>query len=728
MLVWNNLKRYSIYRKLLISYLILILLSIMLISTLLYQKFSYQAENEMKQMSMSAIHQMQNAANVLHEQIYSIGYELLHDRDMMTLMNSTVPDMLLENEVALNLNSIQGIYSFIKYIAIYNGNTGRYVNNKGITPEIDADVIALLNDNEKNHHLSFVPRMFRTDQLLPHRRPEPVLTLILYSNLSNVSSQNGAVVITVDQSILIGDKRHAPRPLEEEWMVANENGIVISHGNPQHFLTMLHHTPQYKRILDSDSSEGFFTTTFEGKKHLVVYAKSAETNWVTIGSRPYPPRFLIFDHFTTKGIFVALFALMGVIIAFSLAGKMYRPYSLFESQRKKLESSLQHAVPALQESYFRKLLSGSAQISPSYADIFQWDANFKKSPFLVIVIKIDEFKAFSARPSKEQEVIRFAIMNIAEELLVSHQTYASIEMENDAVVVIAQLERPVMPNRFPLLLTNLQHIVHQYFKITVSIGIGDIAHTYKDIRLSYRSAKEYLKYRLFLGHGSLIDRIRIENQLTSTSDYPTKNEMSLLEAINLGNKHEIDREVQCFIEKIKNLNYKQAFIYTIQLVAAIQKKDNFQPFENEEEAHGALLYSLADLETLGDVRSALLHYCHSIVERAEEKRNHRNFELIENVRQLIHDNYHHPFFSLEWVADQVHYSSGYLSKVFKQVTHQSFNDYVNTFRLKEATHLLKTTNDSAAVISEKVGIGSSTYFFTLFKKTYGMTPAQFRSK
>ena len=48
--------------------------------------------------------------------------------------------------------------------------------------------------------------------------------------------------------------------------------------------------------------------------------------------------------------------------------------------------------------------------------------------------------------------------------------------------------------------------------------------------------------------------------------------------------------------------------------------------------------------------------------------------------------------------------------------------------MAETARLLVETSDSALAISEKIGLGSSTYFFTLFKKTYGMTPARYRAK
>jgi len=102
--------------------------------------------------------------------------------------------------------------------------------------------------------------------------------------------------------------------------------------------------------------------------------------------------------------------------------------------------------------------------------------------------------------------------------------------------------------------------------------------------------------------------------------------------------------------------------------------------------------------------------------------------VVLQVRAYLDENYALPELSLESMADQVHLSAGYLGMLFKSYSGFSFGDYLNKVRMEKAKHLLSTTAMTTGLISEKVGILNSTYFFTLFKKTYGMTPTQFRKK
>ena len=52
--------------------------------------------------------------------------------------------------------------------------------------------------------------------------------------------------------------------------------------------------------------------------------------------------------------------------------------------------------------------------------------------------------------------------------------------------------------------------------------------------------------------------------------------------------------------------------------------------------------------------------------------------------------------------------------------------YLNNYRLSIAADRLTDTSDTVSEISYSVGISDPLYFSKLFKKTYGMTPKEYR--
>ncbi|MBC7959574.1 MAG: helix-turn-helix transcriptional regulator, partial [Vallitaleaceae bacterium] len=66
------------------------------------------------------------------------------------------------------------------------------------------------------------------------------------------------------------------------------------------------------------------------------------------------------------------------------------------------------------------------------------------------------------------------------------------------------------------------------------------------------------------------------------------------------------------------------------------------------------------------------------------------------------------------------------SHVFSRKMGTNLNDYLNSFRLNYAVHLIRTTHKSLAEIYNESGFDSQRTFNRVFKNTYEMTPSKFR--
>lgn len=79
------------------------------------------------------------------------------------------------------------------------------------------------------------------------------------------------------------------------------------------------------------------------------------------------------------------------------------------------------------------------------------------------------------------------------------------------------------------------------------------------------------------------------------------------------------------------------------------------------------------------------------------------------------------------VAEIMGYDEYYAMKLFKRFCGWSIVDYLNGVRTTIARDMLEQTNDSSRAIAEKVGYKSASYFNRQFKKTFGITPTEYRS-
>ena len=78
------------------------------------------------------------------------------------------------------------------------------------------------------------------------------------------------------------------------------------------------------------------------------------------------------------------------------------------------------------------------------------------------------------------------------------------------------------------------------------------------------------------------------------------------------------------------------------------------------------------------------------------------------------------------LAQQIHWSSGHFSKVFKSVTGSSPIDFLQMIRLQKARMMLLNSAKSITEIAIECGFVSSSYFSYCFLDKYKTTPSDFR--
>ncbi len=82
--------------------------------------------------------------------------------------------------------------------------------------------------------------------------------------------------------------------------------------------------------------------------------------------------------------------------------------------------------------------------------------------------------------------------------------------------------------------------------------------------------------------------------------------------------------------------------------------------------------------------------------------------------------------SLKKLAEINGVSDSYLSTCFKKETGKNYADYVNSKRMSQAKHLLKTTRLQIQTVAQYCGFPDMHYFSKVFKKYTGHTPREYR--
>ena len=109
----------------------------------------------------------------------------------------------------------------------------------------------------------------------------------------------------------------------------------------------------------------------------------------------------------------------------------------------------------------------------------------------------------------------------------------------------------------------------------------------------------------------------------------------------------------------------------------------------------------------------------------ERSLNSKEVEIIRPFIQYIVENSSKNL-TVKEIANKFGYSSGYLSRLFKQIVGIPLKEYMNNIRIETIKTLLKESNSSIEQISVMVGFDNVSNMSRSFKKLCGVSPLEYR--
>ena len=101
---------------------------------------------------------------------------------------------------------------------------------------------------------------------------------------------------------------------------------------------------------------------------------------------------------------------------------------------------------------------------------------------------------------------------------------------------------------------------------------------------------------------------------------------------------------------------------------------------------------------------------------------------VRRAIEYMHHAYGDPGLKIEEVANYAYISTSYLTLLLKRETGKTFSAILTDIRMEKAADLLAGTDSKTYEIAARCGFVNSTYFSTVFRRTYDMSPAEFRKQ
>ncbi len=142
-------------------------------------------------------------------------------------------------------------------------------------------------------------------------------------------------------------------------------------------------------------------------------------------------------------------------------------------------------------------------------------------------------------------------------------------------------------------------------------------------------------------------------------------------------------------------------------------------YEKQDSYYGSLLNALLTTFFIGLLRK----YEKNILVSNPSGRKQE-----ENIIFLLRYIEQHTDISLSQLASFFNYSERQISRLLKEYTGKTFTQLLQEVRLSRACELLQRSDIPIHTIIESVGYSNESYFYCLFEKQYGISPAQYRKE
>lgn len=109
----------------------------------------------------------------------------------------------------------------------------------------------------------------------------------------------------------------------------------------------------------------------------------------------------------------------------------------------------------------------------------------------------------------------------------------------------------------------------------------------------------------------------------------------------------------------------------------------------------------------------------------DEKSNKRTFQHINAIEAFINQNINKKL-TLSDISKCVYLSEKQISRIIEKEYGCTFSQLITDKRLAKVAILLKNTDMKISEIAAKTFYGTESYFYTVFKNKYGMSPLQYR--
>jgi two-component system response regulator YesN len=350
--------------------------------------------------------------------------------------------------------------------------------------------------------------------------------------------------------------------------------------------------------------------------------------------------------------------------------------------------------------------------------------------YAVLYTEIGNFQQYMNQVTmRDRQLYLYAYRKLAQEVLALFGTGYTVSDSPSQLILIVKYNESQVSDFEDLLIKiaeRLQNVYADYLKMSVSIGISQVAMDANHLHHAFLEAEQALEYLALIGQGMIIPFNLVETGIVHSRQLLSK-ELYLLSEIRVGNDGSVVKILEEWSQELQKMHLSEAKLVTSQLVIFIRRLAVEVGLEIDKIAHTNPFLEIAQCQTIDAVVSFISNYIVSIGKSIQASKQIPCIKVIEQAKQWIREHIADEV-SLSQLSNYLHMSPNYLSSLFKQATGETFSQFFARVRFERAKELLTDPVIKIHEIAEMVGFTDSNYFSIAFKKNQGLTPTEFRQR
>jgi AraC-like DNA-binding protein len=742
------------FRKIIISFTTLILLCVIGLSLSVYLSVGRTVQSIQYENSQKVFDQIVRMFNVIEETVHTICLQLFSaDEDVRAIMNNPNVEVDIASSITTmgRIRSNINVNPIVHSIYVFNPYTKRFYSTYKQFLYQDEGLTEALSERPSYPILTPIYHIIDSNA--------PVFTYLMYYKMKD-GQMNGGVAVNIEagallDSIWLDDTQNN----DESVFLLTSNALLINKGGAaENIATAV--LAQIPDLYEKGKTEttGFLVETVLSQKYIVSFSFMEKPEMLLVSAQPFDGIAARIQSLRNSVLSIAVIFLIVMMVAAIMVSRMvYKPvgilvahagakgpvdeilyldemYSQYKQRLEQYETELQSHERTLKDLWLKKLMTGDV-IEPE-GSILRHLAQYgltQVSICAVCVLRVGRSAVFSKTSSpKDLALLRFAVINIAMEVFAKRFENYGLDIEDDHVVIVLSIPSSDAMTEISELAQNVGALIVEHFGTPITASISDPVTKVSSLAMAYMNAVSNSDYRFVFGVQSIITPDKVKRNIENTLlDLDFKNEEEVIDAIRRIDREKIEIALTNVMGDINQRIYHNIIISTIHLTYMIMEVSaevcRPKALVETEQKLNDILRNIFTIETSDEFQERLMHSLEPVLSINEDIRNNAKYDaLMQTVMDFVDKQIGDPALCLKQVAGMAKLSTKHLNFLFKSINGITIPEYIAEIRMKKAAYYLESTSMSIREIIKAIGIENQTYFYSLFKKKYQVSPKTYQ--